>query len=65
MQIDPEVTLAGSEGDADAEPLDETDSLQPECTNRLPTAAGSFIRAGKGGTPRLPGGYLPSLRLVE
>jgi filamentous hemagglutinin family protein len=63
VRIDPQVTLSGAEEQADPDPLDATDSLQPECTNRLATAAGSFIRAGRGGTPRLPGGYLPSLRL--
>ena len=44
---------------------DITDALQAECTNQIPSEAGSFIIAGKGGSPRLPGGYLPSLRLVE
>jgi filamentous hemagglutinin family protein len=63
VRIDPQAALSGAEGQKELNPLDVTDSLQPECTNRLATAAGSFIRAGRGGTARLPGGYLPSLRL--
>ena len=65
VRIDPQVVLTGNEGEIEVDPLDNTDSLQPECTNRLPTKAGSFIKAGRGGTQRLPGGYLPSMRLVQ
>lgn len=63
VRIDPLVALSGSEGDSTPPPLDVSDVLQPECTQRLPTDTGSFIITGKGGTPRDPGGYLPSLRL--
>ena len=63
VSIDPQITLSGAEDQMDPEPLDATDALQPECTNRLATEAGSFIRAGRGSTPRLAGGYLPSIRL--
>ena len=65
VQIDPEVSLDGEEEDGEADPLDLSDSLQPECTAQIPSEAGSFIKAGKGGTPRLPGGFLPSLRLLD
>ena len=59
-----ELSEPGNEGAAEVAPLDQTDSLQPECTERLPTQAGSFIKAGRGGTSRQPGGYLPSFRLL-
>ena len=65
VQITPLNSLSGSEGEVEASPLDETDQLQPECTQRLATKSGSFIRSGKGGSPRLPGGYLPSVRLIR
>ncbi len=63
VEVDSQVTLSGAESELEASPLDATDSLQAECTDRLATKAGSFIRAGRGGTSRMPGGYLPSLRL--
>jgi filamentous hemagglutinin family protein len=63
VKVDSQVTLSGAEGELDASPLDVTDSLQPECTDALKTKAGSFIRTGRGGSARLPGGYLPSMRL--
>lgn len=65
IRIDPDVALSGNEEEGDEEPLDVSDSLQPECTAQIPSEAGSFIKAGKGGTARLPGGYLPSLKLLE
>jgi hypothetical protein len=63
VRIDPQSVLSGAEDREDPQPLNATDVLQPECTDRLATEAGSFIRAGRGSTPRLPGGYLPSIRL--
>jgi filamentous hemagglutinin family protein len=63
VRIEPQAVLSGAEGELEASPLDVTDSLQPECTDWADTKAGSFIRAGRGGSARLPGGYLPSLRL--
>ena len=63
VNIDSQAFLTGAEGQLEASPLDVTDSLQPECTDWADTKAGSFIRAGRGGSARLPGGYLPSLRL--
>jgi filamentous hemagglutinin family protein len=64
--IDAEVATFGSEEKIEVDPLDNSDSLEPECTARLvKEEGGSFIRAGKGGTRRLPGGYLPSMRWAE
>jgi hypothetical protein len=63
VEVDSQVTLSGAEGELEVAPLDVTDSLQPECTDALKTKAGSFIRTGRGGTARLPGGFLPSFRL--
>gem|GEM_PF-4873283 len=65
IRINPEVSLSDSDPELESEPLDATEQLQAECTKQLPTEAGSFIRAGKGGTPRMPGGYLPSMRLLD
>jgi hypothetical protein len=65
VQIEAVEVLAGNTGELEVAPLDVSDSLQPECTQRLPSEAGSFIRSGRGGTRRLPGGYIPSLRLVK
>jgi filamentous hemagglutinin family protein len=65
VEITPLNSLSGSEGEVEITPLDATDQLQPECTQRLATKSGSFIRAGRGGSPRLPGGYLPSVRLTR
>nr|MCU0780117.1 hypothetical protein [Akkermansiaceae bacterium] len=65
VRIDPLVTLTGGEGEANPPPLEVNDVLQPECSQRLPEDTGSFIVAGRGGTPRQPGGYLPSLRLFK
>ncbi|MEO5714043.1 MAG: filamentous hemagglutinin N-terminal domain-containing protein [Luteolibacter sp.] len=65
VRIDPQAVLSGAEEQKDPQPLDVTDSLQPDCTTRLVTQVGSFIRAGRGGSPRLPGGYLPSIRLHQ
>ncbi|MEP4077703.1 filamentous hemagglutinin N-terminal domain-containing protein [Haloferula sp.] len=63
VEIDRAVTLTGTEGQLEISALDATDLIQPECTKRLDTEAGSFIRSGRGGCARLPGGYLPSVRL--
>jgi len=65
VSIDSQAFLTGAEGQLETTPLDPTDSLQPECTDWSDTKAGSFIRAGRGGSARLPGGYLPSLRLYN
>jgi len=65
IEIEAVEILSESEGELEVAPLDLTDSIQPECTQRLPTEAGSFIRAGRGGTRRLPGGFIPSARLIE
>lgn len=65
VRIDPLATLSGGEGESSPPPLDVSDILQPECTQRLPTDTGSFIVTGKGGTPRDPGGFQPSLRLFS
>ncbi|MEO5714038.1 MAG: filamentous hemagglutinin N-terminal domain-containing protein [Luteolibacter sp.] len=65
VRIDTVNSLTGSEGEKDIAPLDVTDQLQPECTQRLTSRTGSFIKAGRGGSPRLPGGYLPSVRLFS
>jgi filamentous hemagglutinin family protein len=45
--------------------LDPNDVLQPSCSERAPDVGSSFTRAGKGSTPRLPGGFVPSFRIVE
>jgi filamentous hemagglutinin family protein len=63
VSIDSQAVLSGAEGEVEVSPLDVTDSLQPECTDWMEGKIGSFIRSGRGSTTRLPGGYLPSLRL--
>ncbi|MCW1925192.1 filamentous hemagglutinin N-terminal domain-containing protein [Luteolibacter arcticus] len=67
VSIDSQAALSGAEGQLEIAPIDVTDSLQPECTDWIDanggSAPGSFIRSGRGGAARLPGGYLPSLRL--
>lgn len=64
VRVDPLVALTGGEGEVNPPPLEVNDVLQPECSQRLPQDTGSFIVTGKGGTPRRPGGYMPSLRLL-
>ena len=63
VQIDRSIALTGAESRLEVTALDANDLIQPECTERLDTEVGSFIRAGRGGSARLPGGYLPSVRL--
>jgi filamentous hemagglutinin family protein len=63
--IDAQVSFQGNEEGNEAEFLNPDDALQPDCTQRAASDASSFIRAGRGGTRRLPGGYLPSFRLIE
>ncbi|MEP4077705.1 filamentous hemagglutinin N-terminal domain-containing protein [Haloferula sp.] len=63
VQIDQSFALTGAESHMEVSALDPNDQIQPECTERLDTKAGSFIQSGRGGSARLPGGYLPSVRL--
>lgn len=58
-------TLGGGQETEDEELLDPDDILQPDCELRNPDAGGSFTKGGRGGTRRLPGGYLPSFRIIE
>ncbi len=57
--------LDGSEEERELELLDPADVLQPDCSKRAASNASSFVRAGRGGTRRLPGGVLPSFRIIE
>lgn len=57
--------LDGGEDERELELLDPADVLQPDCTKRAAATSSSFVRAGRGGTRRLPGGYLPSFRVIE
>lgn len=63
--IDAQVSFQGNEEGNEAEFLNPDDALQPDCTKRAASNASSFVRAGRGGTRRLPGGVLPSFRIIE
>jgi filamentous hemagglutinin family protein len=65
VRIDPLVSFSGGEEADVPDLLSADDILQPDCVNRSPETGSSFTKAGRGGTPRLPGGYLPSFRLIE
>lgn len=65
VRIDPLVTFAGGVETDVPSLLNPDDILQPDCVNRSPESGSSFTKAGRGGTPRLPGGYLPSFRIIE
>ena len=58
-------TLGGGRETEEETLLDPDDILQPDCALRDPDNGGSFTKGGKGGTRRLPGGYLPSFRIIE
>ncbi len=58
-------TLGGGQETDEEELLDPDDILQPDCALRNPDTGGSFTKGGRGGTRRLPGGYLPSFRIIE
>ena len=64
VRIDTDFAAEGQEADREERVLNASDALQEECTKQIPSESGSFIRAGRGGTTRLPGGYLPSFRLI-
>lgn len=63
--IDARVSFQSSEEGNEAEFLNPDDALQPDCTKRAASNASSFVRAGRGGTQRLPGGVLPAFRIIE
>ena len=65
VRIDPLVSFSGGEESDAPELLNPDEILQPDCVSRTPDAGSSFTKAGRGGTRRLPGGYLPSFRIIE
>lgn len=63
--IDAQVAFQTSEEGNEAEFLNPDDALQPDCTKRAASTTSSFTRSGRGGVRRLPGGYLPSFRILK
>lgn len=65
VRIETLESLDGGEEARELELLDPADALEPDCSRRAAATASSFVRGGRGGTRRLPGGYLPSFRIIE
>lgn len=65
VRIDPLVALSGGLDSDEPDLLNPEDILQPDCVDRSAEVGSSFTKAGRGGTPRMPGGYLPSFRILE